>query len=192
MRKPAQVLSVEPRQLVRIEARVCFGDAVQRESLDQFRIIKNLLIGSGGPSEQSQEISQGLRHDAQFLIGHDRCRAVAFAQAGLVRAEDQRQMREYRKRGPQCAVEQQLFGSVGNVIGSSNHVADPHVDIVDNNAEMVGWVAVRTEKYEIFDRVVFDGNFRGDVFQPLRPRFTNLCHVQVFRRIAKVAGQHQG
>ena len=60
------------------------------------------------------------------------------------------------------------------MIGSSNHVADPHVDIVDNNAEMVGWVAVRTEKYEIFDRVVFDGNFTEDGVRVRHPAFGNL------------------
>src|SRR5882672_5304364 len=108
-----QVLRVEPGKLVLIEDRICLRDALQREGVDKLLIVEHLLIRSGRPSEERQKIPQCLRNDALFLVSHYRSGAVTFAEARLVRTQDQRQVSKDGKRGSQGAVEQDLFWRIG-------------------------------------------------------------------------------
>ena len=64
---------------------------------------------------------------------------------------------------PQGAIKQNLLRRVGDVIGAANHVRDAHVDVVDDDAELVhghGRNLLRTfgraEKNEVFDFVVVE------------------------------------
>src|SRR5262245_59289497 len=50
VRKPGDVLRVEPHQLVTIEYRVRFRNTLKGEGADQFIIVEELLIGARSPS----------------------------------------------------------------------------------------------------------------------------------------------
>ena len=45
------------------------------------------------------------------------------------------------------------------MVGASNDMADPHVDVVDDDAEMIRRLAIGTKEHEIFDRRRVDGYF---------------------------------
>ena len=40
--------------------------------------------------------------------------------------------------GAERAVEQHLLRRVGDVVGAANHVGDAHVDVVDDDAQLIG------------------------------------------------------
>src|SRR5215471_11337616 len=44
------------------------------------------------------------------------------------------------------------------MIGAPYDVADPHIDVVHDDAEMICRMFVRTQQDEIFDRLTFDGD----------------------------------
>ncbi len=45
------------------------------------------------------------------------------------------------------------------MIRAANDMADPHVDIVHHDAQVIGRVFVRSQQHKIFDGVAFDGDF---------------------------------
>src|SRR5580704_9648118 len=47
-------------------------------------------------------------------------------------------MREDRRLGFHGAIQQNLFRRVGNVVGAANDVGDAHLDVVDDDAHLVG------------------------------------------------------
>ena len=84
MGKPGDVLSIEPRELFRIEYSVRFGDSLERKGLNERFVIKRFLIVAGSPSEQRQKIPHRFGQDALLLIGRNGRCAVPFAESGLV------------------------------------------------------------------------------------------------------------
>ena len=87
--------------------------------------VKSSLIGAGRPPEQREEVHHRLGKVAEAVILHDRRRAMALAQPLLVRTEDQRHMREARRRPSERFVEQDLLRRVRDVIVAANDVRDP-------------------------------------------------------------------
>src|ERR1700733_3183037 len=71
-------------------------------------------------------------------------------------------MREDGRLGFHGAIEQDLFGRVGDVVGAADHVGDAHVDVVDDDAHLVGGhapffaVFAGTEEDEVFDLFVVE------------------------------------
>ena len=78
----------------------------------------------------------------------------ALAEPLLVRAEDQRHVREPRGRGAERLVQQHLLGRVRNVIVAAHDVRDRHVDVVDHDREVVGRVTIGAQHDEVLDRGV--------------------------------------
>ena len=67
---------------------------------------------------------------------------MPLAQPLLVGPEDQRHVRELRHRRAERLVQQHLLRRVRDVIVAADHVGDRHVDVVDDDREVVGRVAV--------------------------------------------------
>src|SRR5438094_3854979 len=65
-------------------------------------------------------------------------------------------MREHRQRGTKRAVKQDLLRRIRNVIRATDDVADPHVDVVYDNAQVICRMFIRSEEHKIFDRVAFN------------------------------------
>ena len=53
--------------------------------------------------------------------------------------------------GSKCLVLQDLFGGVGDVVGSPDDVGEPHVNVVGDDAEVIGRNAVGAKEDEILD-----------------------------------------
>ena len=88
---------------------------------------------------------------------------MPLGEAGAVRSENERDVRKDRRHGIQGAVEQNLLGRIGDVVGATNYMRDSHVHVVDYGAELIGGqggpaarAARRTEQHEIFHLIVMD------------------------------------
>ena len=145
----AQVFAVHPGELFGIEDGVRFGDGFERERAHHFFERKYFFRPFAArplrrrPAEQGEEVEQGFREDALFPIGaHGRC-AVTLAQALPVRAEDERQVRERGRRRAQRLVHQDLLRGIREVVGASDDVSHPHVEVIGHHAQVIGGVPVR-------------------------------------------------
>ena len=69
----------------------------------------------------------------------------------LVGTEDQRHVAEGGQAGAERLVEQDLSRRVGEVIVAADHVRDPHLDVVDHDAEVVGRRAVGAEQDQVVE-----------------------------------------
>ena len=108
------------------------------------------------PPEQREEVEHRLGQEALPLVLHHRRRAVPLAQPPLVGAEDQRHVREARHRRAERLVEQHLLRRVRDVIVAADDVGDPHVDVVDDDRQVIGRVAVRPQDDEVLDHRVVE------------------------------------
>ena len=75
---------------------------------------------------------------------------MALAQARLVGTENQRHVREHRQGCAQRLVEQNLFWGIRNMIGAADDVADAHVHIVGDHAQVIGGTAVGAQQDKVF------------------------------------------
>src|SRR5260370_11514302 len=127
------------------------------------------MIATGSPAEQGEKIAKCFGKKAFAAVHVDVGGAMTFGQTRFVGAKNQRQVRENGNLRAQRAVEQNLFGRVGNVIGAANHVGDAHVHVVHDDAHLVHGLAeffilsgdrravnafARTDQDEVFDFVV--------------------------------------
>src|SRR5260370_19466003 len=99
------------------------------------------MIATGSPAEQGEKIAECFGKKAFAAVHVDVGGAMTFGQTRFVGAKNQRQVRENGNFRAQRAVEQNLFGRVGNVIGSANHVGDAHVHVVHDGAHLVHGLA---------------------------------------------------
>jgi hypothetical protein len=60
-------------------------------------------------------------------------------------------VREFRRPGSERLIEEDLLRRVRDVIVAADHVADRHLHIVDDDREMVGGLAVRSQDHEVLD-----------------------------------------
>jgi hypothetical protein len=128
--------------------------------LNQVGGAQKFHVASRGPSEEREEILKGFGQKTFVAVHADASRAVAFGEALAIRPEDEGQMREDWRLRLEGTVEKNLFGSIGKMIGAANDMSDAHVDVVDDDAELVHRLAkffvalAGAEQHEIFDIVV--------------------------------------
>ena len=67
---------------------------------------------------------------------------MAFAQALLVGAKNERYMCKGRHRSSNRLVQQHLLRCVGDVIVAPNDMRHPHVNVVRHDREVIGWLPV--------------------------------------------------
>ena len=127
------------------------------EVLDQLLAREDLLVAVG-PAEPGQIVDHGLGQDARVAEGLDRGGAVALGQAAPVRAQDHRDVGELGERVAERLVAEDLLGGVREVVVAADHVADPHRDVVDHDAEVIGWPAVRAHQDPVVELGVVEGH----------------------------------
>ena len=149
--QPADVLLIEPVELVLTEDGVAAADALERERGDELVAREELLIVAGRPAEEREEVDHRFGKIAEALVLHHRGGAVTLAQPLLVRAEDERHVREARRRLAECLVEQNLLGRIRDVVVATDNIRDGHVDVVCDNREVVGRVPIGAQHDEVFD-----------------------------------------
>src|SRR5262249_2328221 len=123
--------------------------------LDELGTGEYLLIAVG-PAQAGEEVHQGLRQVPLIAILEDRGRAVAFREARSILSQDQRQVGKLWKRRVERLVEQDLARAVRDVIVPAQDVRDPHVDVVDHDAEIVDGCAVRALDDEVVEGRVLE------------------------------------
>ena len=90
------------------------------------------------PAEARQIVDDGVGQEAEVAIRRDGHGAVALAEPRFVGAEDQRHVAERGKAVAERLIEQDLARRVGEVIVAADDVRDPHLGVVDDDAEVVG------------------------------------------------------
>src|SRR5215471_17097002 len=60
-------------------------------------------------------------------------------------------MSELRHRSAKCLIKQDLLVRIGEMVLTADHVCDSHLDIIQHDRQVVEWMAVRTQKHEIFN-----------------------------------------
>ena len=125
------------------------------------RSISSSIVNSSSsrarrPAEQREEVDHPLGDVALPLVFHHRGRAVPLAQALLVGAHDERHVRELRRRRAERLVEQHLLRRVRDVIVAADDVRDRHVDVVDDDRQVIGRMAVGAEDDEALDVLVVE------------------------------------
>ena len=76
---------------------------------------------------------------------------MAFREAGFVGSEDERDVGEDRHGGSKCMILQDLLGRIRDVVGSPDDVGEAHVDVVSDDAEVIGGNAVGAKEDEVLD-----------------------------------------
>ena len=132
-RQPHHLLLVEPIELVGIEDRVSAADALERETVHELRLREELLVRPGRPSKQREEIDHRLGKIPKPLVLRHRRRAMTFAQALLVGAEDERHVGELRDRGSERLEEEHVLRRVRDVIVAPHDMRDLHVHVVGDD-----------------------------------------------------------
>ena len=121
------------------------------------------LVVAVRPAEPGEEIDHRVRQVALFLVLHDADGAVALGELVPVFAEHGRHVRKDRRLDAERAEDVDLPRRVVDVVVAADDVRDPHVDVVDDDAEVVGRRAVRPREHEIVELGV------GDLDAPLDP-----------------------
>ena len=152
------MLLVDPGELVGIDRGgrlVDVGDVEQRRHL----LEREDLLVAVRPAEPRQVVEQRLGQVALLPVVQHRNGAVALRELGAVGAKDHRQVRIHRRLDAHRAQHVHLARRVVQVIVAADHVSDLHVVVVDDDAEVVGRVAIRA----LDDQVVELGVLEDDV-----------------------------
>ena len=147
------VVLVDPGQLLEIEARgrpVGLADVEQGDHL----LAREDFLVAVRPAEAHQIVQQRMRQEAVVAVLHDADRTMPLAELLAVRPEDHRQVGELRHGRAERVVDVDLARRVVDVIVAADHLADTHVDVVDDDREVVGREAVRAEQHEVVELLV--------------------------------------
>src|ERR1700676_255848 len=111
-----EILGVEPFEFGFIKNAVGAAYAFESKFLNQIGGTEKFHVASRGPSEEREEILKGFGQKAFVAVHSDAGGAVALGEALAVRSQNQGQVRENRRLGFERAVQQNLFGSIGEMI----------------------------------------------------------------------------
>src|SRR2546425_13145558 len=79
-------------------------------------------------------------------VRHHRSGAMPLAQTRLVQTKNQRHMGELGRRMSQSMIEENLSGSIGQMIIAADDVRDAHVNVVHHHTKVVGGSAAGTHE----------------------------------------------
>src|ERR1700686_1230512 len=155
-----EILRVEPFEFGFVKNAVGAAYTFEFKFLNQVGGTEELCVASGGPAKEREEVLKGFGQKAFVAVHADAGGAVALGEALAVRSQNERQMRENWRFGFERAVKQNLFRSIGKMIGAANHMSDAHVDVINDDAKLVHGLAkffitlAGTQQHEVFDIVV--------------------------------------
>ena len=127
-REGAQVLAVQPLELLGIEHAGARVHPLEREPLDQLGDGHHGRVVVVAPSHQHQVVDERLGQDAAVTEFLDRDGAVAFRELLLVGAEHHGQVRVGRRLGLERGVDRELARRRRQQVLAPNHVRDAHAD----------------------------------------------------------------
>ena len=151
-RQPGNVLLVEPVELFGVEDGVAAADAFERERCDQLVAREQFLVAARRPSEQRQEVDHRLgqiSRDAGYsMTDVAPCRLLSRFLSGP------RISGTCANGGgvlPKRLIQQHLLRRVGDVIVAADDVGDLHVDVVGDDRQVIGRLAVGPQNDEVLD-----------------------------------------
>ena len=105
------------------------------------------------PAQQAQEVDEGLGQKSGIAIGgHADDRSVAaLRELGSIGRDQQRKMRELRRRDAGGFEDQDVLEGVREMVLAADDVADPQIGIVGAGGQVIGRHAVGAQQREVFD-----------------------------------------
>ena len=95
------------------------------------------------PAEQAEIIAHRFRQVTAFDVSVETRALIALAHFRAVLVQNERDVRETRRRGAQRTIKLNMLGRVRQMILAANHVRNLHLDVVDHVDEMKNPRAVR-------------------------------------------------
>ena len=141
---------VQPDELARVRLRGRAVDLLEIEQLADLVAREHLLIAVG-PADAREPAEHGLRQIALRAVVLDRHGIASLRELLAAGPDDQRNVREQRRRLLQRLVERELEGRVAVVVRAADHVADAHVEVVDHDREVVERRAVAAADDHVAD-----------------------------------------
>ena len=133
-----QDLAVEPIELVPVEARPSFVDTIEVKHCRRIVQRESFLHPLGnGPTQQRHVVGNGFRCVAHFAKLIDGRHPIPLGQFSSLGIEDQRCMGKRWQGQIQSCVKQQLFGGVGDVIFTADHMGDVHGGVIHHHHKVV-------------------------------------------------------
>ena len=151
-------MPVHPLELRRIEDGGLLEDTVERKEIAQVFFAHDLAVAARTPSQQREKIAHRLRENPQVLVVADSGRAVPFGKFLPIGSVDHWHVTKDRGHGAKCAVHRELLGGVRDVVVTTNHVCDLHVDVVNDHGEVVQRRAVRPQNHEVADVLALEAD----------------------------------
>ena len=121
-------------------------DAVEVKVLDERLAVDDLGVVVEGPTEQGEEVDDGVREVALIAVLEGGVGAVALRELGAVRPEDAGKMREGGRLPTKRLIDEDVPRRAGEPFVAAQDVGDLHEVIVDQRGEMVRRVAVGLER----------------------------------------------
>ena len=143
-----------------------------------------------GPGEADQIVHHRFGKVAHVAIGDDRSGAMALAQPRLVGTQDERHMSELWQRTAQSLVEMNLPRRVGQVVVAADDMADRHVDVVDDDAEIIRRRAVGAGDDEIVELAVFEDDIALDQIFDHRRALARRAEADDIGLVGRQRGNH--
>ena len=82
-----------------------------------------------------------------------------------------------------CQINMNLFGRIGEMILSPNHMRNSHAGIIHNNSKVIYWASITTKKNKIINFLVFHFNiFIYHILKTSHPSLWNF-HTKCIRKI---------
>ncbi|ABA50599.1 hypothetical protein BURPS1710b_2627 [Burkholderia pseudomallei 1710b] len=149
------VVVVQPVQLVVIVLRGRLAEMLEIEPFDELLAREDLRVAVR-PAETREIVEHRLRQIAGIAVAHHAHRAVALAHLLALLVEHGRQMRVHRHFAAERAQDVDLARRIVHMVVPADHVRDAHVEIVDDDAEVVRRRAVGARDDEIVELLVRD------------------------------------
>ncbi len=156
----AQVLRIQPVELLAVELGRRRGDVVEIEPLAELLHREDLVV-TVRPAETGEVVEHRLRQVAGIVVLHDAHRTMSFRQLLPVVAKDHRQVGVERHRRTERLQDVDLARRVVDVVVAADDVRDAHVPVIDDDAEIVGWRTVGAGDHQVVELAV------GDLDAPL-------------------------
>jgi hypothetical protein len=147
-----QINHVHVRELLAVELGVGLVHARQVEELHDVGDGHLLAVVAGIPAEQCEIVHQRLGQEMPLLVFLDQSALVALRHLALPhlgRLQDERDVREDRRRDAETLVKPHVLARVGQVVLAADDVRDLHLDVVHDVHEMEHRVAVGAEDHEV-------------------------------------------
>ena len=149
-RQLVQVDHVHVGELLLVKAGIALVHRGQVKQGDNVLDGHLLAVVLRGPSQEAQEVDQGLRQKAPLLVLLDQGSLVALGHlARAILLQDERDMRIDRHRGSKCAEQFRVLARVREVILAADDMGHLHGDVIHHVYEVEHGVAVRAHDDEI-------------------------------------------